>query len=98
MKKILSLILCLATIFSSVAFCVPAIAADIDFGVETGEDQETLPDKRRKTKPRLRKTSLLSLSSMILKTVLFRQTLHRTIPKRLFLSSKKAKGKRYRSL
>ena len=44
MKKILSLILCLATIFSSVAFCVPAIAADIDFGVETGEDQETLPD------------------------------------------------------
>ncbi len=43
MKKMLSLILCLATIFSSVAFCFPAIAADIEFGVETGKEQATLP-------------------------------------------------------
>ena len=38
MKKCLALILCFATIFSSVAFCFPAIAAELEFGVETGED------------------------------------------------------------
>ena len=46
MKKMLSLILCLATIFSSVAFCFPAIAADLEFGVETGEEQATLPAEK----------------------------------------------------
>lgn len=38
MKKCLALILCFATVFSSVAFCFPAIAAELEFGVETGKD------------------------------------------------------------
>ena len=38
MKKCLALILCFATVFSSVAFCFTAIAAELEFGVETGED------------------------------------------------------------
>ena len=45
MKKTISLILCIAMILSSVAFCLPAIAADIDFSVETSEDFAILPEQ-----------------------------------------------------
>ncbi len=45
MKKTISLILCIAMILSSVAFCMPAIAADIDFSVETSEDFAILPEQ-----------------------------------------------------
>ncbi len=41
MKKTISLILCLSTILSSVAFSLPAVAADIDFGVESSTDYAT---------------------------------------------------------
>ncbi len=53
MKKILSLILCLATIFSSVAFCVPAIAADIDFGIETVTEPSGTKEKTDRNKEEL---------------------------------------------
>lgn len=41
MKKTISLILCLSTILSSVAFSLPAVAADIDFDVESSTDYAT---------------------------------------------------------
>lgn len=41
MKKTISLILCLSTILSSVAFSLPAVAADIDFDVEGSTDYAT---------------------------------------------------------
>ncbi len=61
MKKMLSLILCLATIFSSVAFCFPAIAADLDYDVETGADYATLPAEEQEDKASLAEDLVLPL-------------------------------------
>ncbi len=41
MKKIISMILCLAMLVSTVSFCFPAMALDIDFDVESYEDFAT---------------------------------------------------------
>ena len=61
MKKMLSLILCLATIFSSVAFCFPAIAADLDYDVETGADYATIPAEEQEDQAALAEDLLLPL-------------------------------------
>ena len=61
MKKMLSLILCLATIFSSVAFCFPAIAADLDYDVETGADYATLPAEEQEDQAALAEDLVLPL-------------------------------------
>ena len=42
MKKTISLILCFAILLSTVAFSIPAVAVEMDFGVEASE--ETVKD------------------------------------------------------
>ena len=45
MKKTISLILCFAMLLSTVAFCLPAVAAEIEFGVESSEDYQVTPEE-----------------------------------------------------
>ena len=40
MKKQSRLVLCLAAVISSVAFCFPAFASELEFGVEAGTEPD----------------------------------------------------------